>query len=309
MLCFVLAMSISGLLWEHHGAAIHGVGEVDAPRIDVASPTTGLIVALPRAGFGQWNLYDHVRAGDVIAQFDDRPLLAERNLLQQEIKQLLDEVGRWQVEPAGDADAETKDTIRQAWQYERSRLLSLQSILDQYGSGSSDDAIDAVAAAPASVTENEATTPAALLELRDVRRGLELRWEAWLLRAELLEVRAPISGTLVRVHCWPGQTVHEGGLIATIAGDHGDHIIGYVPEESHIVVEPGMPVTVSARFASTARAKSEVEEVGGQIERIPTRYLLNPTCPQWGLPVRIRIPSEAQLRPGVLVDIVYHKTT
>jgi len=123
-----------------------------------------------------------------------------------------------------------------------------------------------------------------------------------------VEVTAPITGTLVAVHCWPGQAVIPGGLIATIAADHGRHIIGYIPESSPVVARPGSAVTLRARTPGSRRVTSRVEHVGQQIERIPRHQWATSTTPQWGTPVRIKLPNEVALRPGSLVDLRFHAT-
>ena len=97
-----------------------------------------------------------------------------------------------------------------------------------------------------------------------------------------VEIQAPISGTLVAMRCWPGQTVIPGELIATIAADHGQHIVGYIPEESSLAAKPGMRVTLRTRTAGGQRMTSEVEEVGQQIEQIPRHQRTSSTMPQWG---------------------------
>ena len=136
---------------------------------------------------------------------------------------------------------------------------------------------------------------------------MDLRWEELSLRSDLLEIPAPISGTLVNVYCWPGQIVAPGGLIATIAADHGQHIVGYVPEQSTIVPKVGMQVTMRARMARSPRITSTIEEVGKQIQQLPSHQRAVANLPQWGLPVRIKMPPDASLRPGSLVDIVFRR--
>jgi hypothetical protein len=51
---------------------------------------------------------------------------------------------------------------------------------------------------------------------------------------------------------------------------------------------------------------SEIEEVGQMIEQLPAHQRAIANLPQWGLPVRIKMPAEAVLKPGALVDIVFH---
>src|SRR5262245_12368184 len=119
---FLLAVTASAWLWQQVGGTVAAIGKVDAPRVDVTSPAGGLLVEAHNEAGGDWSVYDHIRAGEVIARIED-PL--------------------------------------------------------QPG--------------------------------------------------KMTEVKAPISGTLIAVECWPGQTVIPGGLIATIAADYGRHIVGYIP--------------------------------------------------------------------------------
>ncbi len=194
---FVMAVVASGWLWRERGIGVQSVGEVDSPRVDVTSPTTGLIVALPNQTSGHWSVYDHIQAGDVIARIEEQ---------------------------GGEA-------------------------------------------------------------------------------GKTLEIQAPISGTLVDVRSWPGQTVIPGQIIATIAADHGRHIVGFIPEESSLLAKRGMQVTLQSRAAGSPRLTSEVEEVGMQIEKIPLHQRTSATLPQWGTPVRIKVPNDTALRPGALVDV------
>jgi multidrug resistance efflux pump len=303
---FVLALLASGWLWQWHGASVQGVGEVDGLRVDITSPTAGLVIALPHQTRGQWTVFDHVRAGDIIARIDDQQLEASKSLLRREIKDLIEQVSELQAE-ADDNDSDASELLRRAREYELSRLQSLEQFLATSPQLTANEIRDLGAAPPelpdtiASEIRNE------LARLRDARRDLDVRWEELSLRTGLLEIPAPISGTLVNVYCWPGQIVHPGGLIATIAADHGQHIVGYIPEASPIVPKEGMKVTLRTRLARSPHLNSVVEEVGKQIEQIPSHQRAIATMPQWGLPVRIKMPADAALRPGALVDIVFHR--
>jgi multidrug resistance efflux pump len=196
---FVVAVVGSGWLWRERGMGVQSVGEVSSPQVDVTSPTTGVVVALPNQTSGQWSVYDHIQAGEIIARIEEQA-------------------------------AETGKTV---------------------------------------------------------------------------EIPSPISGTLVAIRCLPGQMVIPGQLIATIAADHGQHIVGYIPEESSLSARRGMRVTLRSRTAGAPRLTSEVEEVGVQIERIPRHQQTSAAMPQWGTPVRIKVPTDMALRPGALVDLQF----
>jgi multidrug resistance efflux pump len=203
VLVFFAAAGTCAWLWSEVGGTVSAVAKVEAPRVDVASPAAATVVALPNQAGGQWSLYEHVRAGEVIA-----------------------------------------------------------------------------------VLEDQAQTP-----------------------AKVIEVRAPISGTLIGVHCWPGQTVIPGGPIASIAADYGRNLVAYLPEESPIDVQPGTRVTLRPRIASGRTYTSEVDLVARQVEPLPRHQWTIPTVPQWGIPVRIKMPDDAMLAPGSLVDLQFRATS
>jgi multidrug resistance efflux pump len=307
ILCFAGALFASGWMWQWHGASVQGVGEVDGLRVDITSPTSGLVVAMPsQRGGGQWTVFDRVSAGDIIARIDDQQLEATKSLLRRDVKDLIDQVEVLQEQQSATDGAEIDESVRIALDYEHSRLQAIEQLATTPAPAGANRAAEADAAPPELSEKVASETRDEIVRMREARRALDVRWEELSLRTGLLEIPAPISGTLVNVYCWPGQIVHPGGLIATVAADHGQHIVGYVPEHSTIQPKVGMRVTVRARLAGAPRLASEVEEVGQMIERLPEHHWAVANMAQWGLPVRIKIPSEASLRPGALVDIVFH---
>lgn len=199
ILVFLAAVGTSAWLWSEVGGSISAIGKVEAPRVEVSSPVAATVVALPNQAGGQWSLYEHVTAGEVIAVLEDQ-------------------------------------------------------------------------------TQNP---------------------------AKVIEVRAPISGTLIGVYCWPGQTVILGGPIATIAADYGRNLVAYLPEDSHLAVAPGTRVTLRPRVASSRTYVSQVDLVARQVEAMPRHQWSIPNIPQWGVPVRIKMPDDATLAPGSLVDLQF----
>lgn len=199
ILVFVAAAGTSAWLWNDAGGTVAAIAKVEAPRVNISSPAAATVVALPNQVGGQWSLYEHVTAGEVIAVLEDQ-------------------------------------------------------------------------------RENP---------------------------AKVIEVRAPISGTLVGVYCWPGQTVIPGGPIASIAADYGQNLVAYLPEESHLAVAPGTRVTLRPRMATGRTYSSEVDLVARQVESVPSHQRNVPTVPQWGIPIRIKMPDDVMLAPGSLVDLQF----
>jgi multidrug resistance efflux pump len=308
-LTFCCALLATGWLWQWHGAAVQGVGEVDGLRVDITSPTAGLVIALPHETRGQWTVFDHVRAGDIIAKIDDQQFEASKSLLRRDIEDQLGQLNQLKTQEVSVEDATASEAVQRAWEFEQSRLQTLEQLLAAGLQVTPAESADVPPTPPELPTSVPDTIRDEILRARETRRGLDLRWEELSLRSGLLEIPAPISGTLVNVYCWPGQIVAPGGLIATIAADHGQHIVGYVPEQSTIEPKVGMQVTLRARVAHSPRITSTVEEVGKQIQQLPSHQRAIANIPQWGLPVRIKMPSDSSLRPGTLVDIMFQRPT
>ena len=81
------------LLWTRQGEMPHAIGEIEAIRVEVASPLGGILMPLPgKLPDGRWVLYDTVEKGQVLARLDDRPLQAEMAALVQELDRLKKEL-------------------------------------------------------------------------------------------------------------------------------------------------------------------------------------------------------------------------
>jgi multidrug resistance efflux pump len=125
------------------------------------------------------------------------------------------------------------------------------------------------------------------------------------LRREIqsLEVRAPFAGTITAVLCRPGQTVVAGTHILTIAATQAQYIISYVRQDQRVTPAVGMAVDVRGRSHPRQSLCSTIEVVGPQVEPVPAHQLRDPKTPEWGLPVRIKMPDGMHLKPGELVDV------
>ncbi len=136
--------------------------------------------------------------------------------------------------------------------------------------------------------------------------------EAVIREAELqigaLEIRAPISGTICKIHSWPGQFIKAGEPIVTIAADEGRYAVAYVRQEQRFHPRADMEVYVRARGSRHQMELVTIERVGPQFELIPIRLLRDPRTPEWGRPIRIALPKTLPLMPGELIDIKYTDT-
>jgi multidrug resistance efflux pump len=146
-----------------------------------------------------------------------------------------------------------------------------------------------------------ATQPGGLLIAEREAQMAELR-----ARLNARDIKSPIDGTVMEIFQRPGQSTVLAKPIMTIAADKGDFIIGYIRENQGIRPAPGMSVTVRTRGQSRKSLESTVASVAPQYEQLPDRHLRNPDFPEWALPVQITLPAEADLKPGELVDLIFH---
>lgn len=129
------------------------------------------------------------------------------------------------------------------------------------------------------------------------------------LAVEMLELRAPISGTICAIYRWPGQNVRVGDPIVTLAAQSSNYVVSYVRQEQRLHIEPGMRVALRVRAPASREVPSHVERVGPQIEPVPPHLLRDPTRPEWGQPVKILLPPRLRVRPGELIDITFEPWT
>jgi multidrug resistance efflux pump len=124
---------------------------------------------------------------------------------------------------------------------------------------------------------------------------------------QALEIRTPIQGTICAIYRLPGQAVRAGDPILAIAANQGRFIVSYIRETQRIRPVIGMSVSVQVRTIPRDAAWTLVERVGPQVEPVPPHHLRDPKVPEWGLPVRIPVPSGLTLKPGELVDIAFNR--
>jgi len=141
--------------------------------------------------------------------------------------------------------------------------------------------------------------------LRLTQAARQARRDELRLRIAARDIKSPIDGTIVQISQRPGQSAKLGKPIMTIAAERGDWIVGYLRPDDAIRPTPGMMVKVRTRGTPSRVMESFVQSVGPQVHELPARYFQNPKVPEWGLPVQIAMPPEAELRPGETVDLVF----
>ncbi len=136
---------------------------------------------------------------------------------------------------------------------------------------------------------------------------------------ESVELKAPFDGVVVpivartneaialrpgeKIVRRPGEVVNAGDPVVAIAQAQPTEIIAYTTERTLGRVREKMPVELVKDRTPAQIARSEVVSVGPTVELMPQRLWRNPNVPQWGRPVRVKIPPGLQLLPGEIVGI------
>ena len=278
VLIFAGAAIWASLLWQRHMGPVSAVGEVAAVSVPITAPADGALMALPRE-ISDRNIekFDRVRVGDVIAKMDDTPFI---NQLQSHTNEL--------------------DKLRPKLEEKQKQHAAVT------GGG---------AAGAAKVTATQPTNAASKEQLRQEIAALEeaIRFQESQARnltqkIAACTIRSPVAGTVTSIAAHPGTTVRQGREIMTITEDQGQYIVSYVRQNGQVRPKKDMLVDIRIdRGPGEGRrvSRSRVQEVGNQIEAVPPQQLANPRMPEWGVPVRIAMPSDVKLRPGEVVGLVF----
>ncbi len=149
-------------------------------------------------------------------------------------------------------------------------------------------------------------------------KGLLEQLAVWDKRRKV-ELTSPIKGRVISIHGQRndtvlqrpgeevlrrrGEVVNVGDPILVVAEAEPNEVVAYVNEQQLGSVQKQMRVELRKTRTPPQVAASQVVEVGATIELMPQRLWRNPTIPQWGLPVLIKIPPRLGLIPGEVVEI------
>lgn len=120
-------------------------------------------------------------------------------------------------------------------------------------------------------------------------------------------LKAPMSGMVHYISRQPGEYVAEGEPLLAVHSDRAERIIAYLRQPYGIDPQPGQPVEVTTRTHHRHRFKTEVVQVGAQLEAITNSlaFLKPGMTVDAGLPVVLRVPPETRIRPGEVVDVIF----
>jgi multidrug resistance efflux pump len=377
VICFVGCAGLTLWLWDRQARMGNGVGEVQGVRVDVATQASGVLVSHtplpPDPGIGPipeeqapfWTHFQRVNKGDVIARLDDTLLRAELVTLEQEQRQLEEqipqtlaqlELDKWvrehergretvqlevQIETyridiaAREAQiavdnltvqgletrvnyyGDLKEAVgatKMDWEFAKNELAVVKERIKGNEKALAESKLNLSAAVkrrdefakrdpyPAVV---QARIDELLSPLREQISLQQARIEQLHLQIASMVISAPISGEIAGIYHWPGAAVQAGQPIVTIAATDALYLVSYIRPQQRLRPEIGMKVRLRTRHPGSPAFESQIETVGPQVEPVPPQQLADPALPEWGLPVRIPVPQEMNVRPGEVLDIVF----
>jgi multidrug resistance efflux pump len=276
VLIFGVAAVTAAVLLKRYAVGPSVPGEVSAVTVRITAPMDGTLIALPRE-IAEQNPreMDRVRVGDVIAKFDDAHYISAARVHERELEKLRNKLAEKQQQ--------------------------LATMTGAAGGKPAAAAAPATQPAPAASKDQLKTEIAALEE--------QVRHQESLLRdlnqkIAACTVRSPVAGTITSIQARPGTTVRQGrDQILTITEEQGQFIVSYVRPNSPL--QPKKDMLVDIRTSDRRQSRSRVQEVGNQVEPVPPQQLHVQNKPEWGIPVRIAMPSDIHLRPGELVSVIF----
>ena len=284
----LISVLLAGWLWARRGGNAASVGEVNVVRLNINARLDGILADLP--GKKVYKVFDTVASGETIARLDRSVIDAQIARFQSELDQM-----RTELEAQTKGGPATRPAVGGA-------LKPGVPSVSPSTSNNADNAMPAL----------DYVQSAAALRIGIAGHEARIReLEGRLLE---LDIKAPISGTIVQVVRMPGQAVQAGQPIMVIASEKGEYIVSYIRQYQPIKPTPGTPVEVRVR-STLASVQSKVISVGPQMELVPESQRKDVRVPEWGVPVHVEIPtkgtgkSEEQaiaLRPGELVDLFFY---
>ena len=100
VLVFCAASVTAIWLWGQHAGLTSAVGEVEVLRIDVTAPADGMMVSAGR----DWQMFDSVQKGDLLARVDDGLVKAALITLQKQIAQIEKELAATEAKTRRDLE-------------------------------------------------------------------------------------------------------------------------------------------------------------------------------------------------------------
>ncbi len=333
ILTFLLVAGVVAWLWRDRMDATNMIGHVVGKEAMVRSPQAGSLAHLTASPF------DVVQAGDVVA----RLVTTDPKIVQAEMAVVLAQIELMRLSRDPFVDQERNllnyesmqvDLMENRARLGMSRIRKEQARREMERLEDMDErGLTAVELLERARTEYESLSEEVAvieelvnrLQARLERFDLDKIMDTWSdddpiaaalkvhqrtiekIEAEMMPIvlRAPVTGQIGQVYRLNGEFVDQGDMIISIHAPQPDYILGYVRHPLFVQPEPGMKVLVRKQGRDREEAVMEIESVGVRMETVEQFTSLFPEQPfeTIGLPVRVAVSHELNLRPGEVVDM------
>ncbi len=333
ILIFVLVAGVVVWLWKDRVEAANMIGHVIGKQAELRSPQAGSLADLTVSPF------DEVQAGDAIA----RLVTTDPKIMQAELAVVLAQIELIRLSRDPFVDQERNLLNYESMQVDlmenRARLgmariqmeqsrREMERLEDMDERGlTAQELLERARAEYETLNEEVAVIEELVdrLQARLDRFDLDKIMDTWKdndplaaslkvhqrtiekIEAEMMPVvlHAPVSGQVGRVYRLSGEYVDQGDTIISINSPQPDYIVGYLRHPIFVQPEPGMKVLVRKQGRDRDEAIMEIERVGVRMEAVEQFTSLFPDQPfeTIGLPVRVTVSHDLNLRPGEVVDM------
>ena len=321
MLFFVGASAICVFLWRSQNLVVTMPAEVEIIEVTINSLEDGVVSEIVPGHPATQRMFANVTNNQLVAVLDDRFLSQRLSDLNTKIGSLESEVRVASDTEDDSAESESSWSAAKAYVEQLSteaKILDTEMQLRRLGSDLLEErqelsfeiqklrvGMDSTSAGDFSFdgSANVESDPLQMRLFRERVRTVQTELSAISASVDRLDTRSPIEGRITELHARPGDAVIAGQPLLTVMPARGAHAIAYVRESAMITPFKGMPITLRTRTVPVQEFEAVVDAVGPAIEAIPSRQRNVAQMEEWGLPIRIRLPSTAELVPGALVEI------
>lgn len=327
LLTFLVVIACVGLLWQRYVFPSNIVAQVEAQTAAIISTQPGKVEALAVEKF------QAVKKGDIIAIInvaDTNVLAAEINAAQANLNIMQERIDASEFRGRQTYEREQLNFLEQQvqWRINQEKLKLAQAEFKRQqdlmkttppatSQADYDIARYTMQALEVNVRETEAflkikesSLPRLLSQTTNtaasIERAISAERERLLAASSNIVLRAPIDGVVTTIDTHAGARVMAGAPLVVISAMKAERIVAYMRQPIGATPKPGDTVQVRRRTFKRQTAVATISDVGPQLEPIaPPLLPIGAGKVDLGLPFAINLPSQLNLIPGEIVDVIY----
>jgi multidrug resistance efflux pump len=326
LMTFIVVISCVGLLWQRYVFPSNIVAQVEAQTAAIISTQPGKIETLAVEKF------QTVKKGDIIAIInvsDTNVLAAEMNAVQANLNIMQERIDASEFRGRQTYERERLNFLEQQvqWRINQEKLKLAEAEFKRVeelfknnpvaSRSEYDVALYTKQALEVNVRETEIflkekerSLPKLLTETTNsaasIERAISAERERLIVASSNIVLRAPIDGIVTTLDTHAGARIMAGVPLVVISATKSERIVAYMRQPISATPKPGDTVQVRRRTFKRQTAVATISDVGPQLEAItPPLLPVGAGKMDLGLPFAINLPSQLNLIPGEIVDVIY----